>query len=84
MRKGIGYVREKEYLIHYKGSILTHRFYADFVILESLILEVKATENGLGSEFISRVINYLKASGCKVGLLINFGRKSLEYKHLVF
>ncbi|HKH61071.1 MAG TPA: GxxExxY protein [Flavitalea sp.] len=83
-RREIEYVREKEYQIHYKDSILTHRFYADFVILESIILEVKATENGLCNEFVSRVINYLKASGCKVGLLINFGRSKLEYKRLVF
>ena len=83
-KKQIEYSREKEYLIHYKDSILTHRFYADFVVFENIILEIKAAENGLCDEFISRVINYLKASGCKVGLLVNFGRSKLEYKRLVF
>ena len=80
----IEYKREKEYLIYYKDSTLTHRFYADFIVYENIILEVKATENGLCNEFISRVINYLKVSACKVGLLVNFGRKSLEYKRLIF
>jgi GxxExxY protein len=84
VRKQIDYCREKEYSIHYKNSILTHRFYADFVVFENIILEIKAVENGLCDEFISRVINYLKASGCKVGLLVNFGRSKLEYKRLVF
>ena len=84
IKKGMSYTREKEYSIQYKDSVLTHKFYADLVVCENIILEIKATENGLCDEFISRVINYLKASGCRVGLLVNFGRKSLEYKRLIF
>ena len=84
IKKGMSYTREKEYLIQYKDSVLTHKFYADFVVCDNIILEIKATESGLCNEFISRVINYLKVSACKVGLLVNFGRKSLEYKRIVF
>ena len=83
-KKQIPYEREKEYLVHYKNSILTHRFFADFVILENIVLEVKAAEGGLSDVFCSMVINYLKVSACKVGLLVNFGRMSLEHKRLVF
>ena len=78
------YEREKQYLVSYKNVILAHKFFADFVVFENIILEVKATEGGLCEEFTSRLINYLKVSACKVGLLVNFGRRSLEYKRFVF
>ena len=84
IKNQIQYQREKEYLVNYKNSILAHKFYADFVILENIILEVKAAEGGLTDVFTSMLINYLKVSACKVGLLVNFGRKSLEHKRLVF
>lgn len=80
----VPYEREKEYVVPYKNVILTHRFFADFVVFGDIILEIKATEGGLCDEFLAMVINYLKVSACKVGLLVNFGRMSLEYKRLVF
>ena len=64
--------------------ILSHRFFADFVVFKDIILEIKATEGGICDEFISMLINYLKVSACRVGLLVNFGRKSLEHKRYVF
>jgi GxxExxY protein len=82
--RNIHYEREKEYLVSYKNIILTHKFYADFVVFNNIILEIKAAESGLCGEFTSMLINYLKVSGCKVGLLVNFGRKSLEFKRLVY
>lgn len=82
--RGIPYEREREYRITYKGTILPHHFFADFVVLDNIILEIKAAEGGLADANIAQTINYLKASGCKVGLLVNFGRHRLEYKRLVF
>lgn len=79
----IPFTREKKYQIGYKGVILPHSFYADFVVCDSIILEVKAT-SGIPEEFISQTINYLAASKCKLGLIVNFGKESLEYKRLVF
>lgn len=76
--------REKEFKIEYKGNILPHCFFADFVVEEKIILEVKAAEGGLAEENIAQVLNYLKVSGCKVGLLVNFGRSKLEFKRLVY
>jgi GxxExxY protein len=76
--------REKEFKIDYKGTILAHRFFADFLIEGKIILEVKAAEGGLADENIAQIINYLKVSGCKVGLLVNFGRSKLEFKRLVY
>ena len=82
--RNVFFEREKEYLVPYKNIILTHKFYADFVVYGDVILELKAAEGGLCAEFTSRLINYLRVSTCKVGLLVNFGRKSLEYKRYVF
>ena len=83
-KRDISCNREKEYKIEYKGIILPHKFYADFVLNDKIILEVKAAENGLANEQVAQTINYLKASGCKIGLLVNFGRSKLEYRRLIF
>ena len=83
-QQAVTFEREKQYSINYKGKILPHKFYADFVIMDNIILEVKAVEGGIAPEQIAQTINYLKASGCKVGLIINFGRTRLEYKRLVY
>jgi GxxExxY protein len=82
--EAISYEREKEFNIAYKEIILPHKFYADFILYENIILEVKDVEDGISNDFIAQVLNYLKASGCKVGLLVNFGRSKLEFKHLIY
>lgn len=78
----IKYEREKEYLIAYKDTILPHKFYADFVVFDKIILEVKAQE-GIVEEHYSQVINYLAVSKCKIGLIYNFGGPSLEIKRVI-
>ena len=83
VKNDIFFEREKEYTIEYKGQILKHRFYADLVVFDNIILEVKCVKSLL-DEHISQVINYLRASDKKLGLLINFGRDKLEYKRLVY
>lgn len=82
--KEIHYERERQYSVPYKETILPHKFYADFVVNKHIILEVKAMEGGLADATIAQTINYLKVSGCKVGLLVNFGRQSLQHKRLIF
>ena len=82
-QSNIPYEREKEYNVVFKNVILPHKFYADFVVYDKIILEVKSAA-GLVDEHISRTLNYLKVSGNKLGLLVNFGRMQLEYKRLVF
>jgi GxxExxY protein len=76
--------REKQFEILYKGKPLKHKFFADFVMFDNIIVEIKASKEGIADEHISQTQNYMKASACKVGLIINFGKKSLEYKRLVF
>ena len=81
-KAGIPYEREKQYIVNYKGKILPHKFYADFVIYDKIIFEVKAVK-GIADEFIAQAINYLKVSENKLALLVNFGESRLNYKRIV-
>lgn len=81
--QGINYIREKQYKIEYKGIVLPHRYNADFVVFGNIILEVKATPH-IVDGFVIQTINYLKASGIKLGIIANFGEKSFTSKRVVF
>ena len=80
----INFEREKKFDINYKGVILSRKFHADFFVMDKIILEIKATKDGISNEYITQTLNYLKISGCKLGLIVNFGKSSLEYKRLIF
>jgi len=82
-KAGVLFQREKEYKINYKEVILPHKFFADFIVFDSVILEVKA-KDGIANEDMAQTINYLKCSGCEVGLILNFGRIKLDIKRVVF
>ena len=69
--------------IKYKGKILNKKYEPDFICYDDIIVEIKAVSALTGTEE-SQLINYLKATGFKIGLLINFGAKSLEHKRFVF
>jgi GxxExxY protein len=74
--------REKEYLVHYKDIILNHKFYADFVVLDKIIIEIKSTE-AIHEKHISQCLNYLHVSGHRLAILVNFNKTSLEYKRII-
>ncbi|MEO7991847.1 MAG: GxxExxY protein [Chryseolinea sp.] len=78
----IHYEREKMYEVNYKDIILPHRFCADFVVYENIILEVKGVD-GIADEFVAQAINYLKVSQNQLALLVNFGELKLNYKRIV-
>jgi GxxExxY protein len=71
-----------KYSVNYKGETLPHHFYADFVVHDGIILEVKAT-SGIIDEFVAQTINYLKVSQNKLGLIINFGTNRIETKRII-
>ena len=73
---------ERELPIYYKGVKLSKKYYSDFVCYDKIIIELKAL-NKLASEHQSQVLNYLKATNYKLGILVNFGEASLKYKRLV-
>ncbi len=79
---GIPFVREQELNIIYRGLKLNKMYKADFVCYDSIIVELKALKE-LSNDHTSQLINYLKATNLRVGLLINFGTSSLEHKRLI-
>lgn len=81
-KANIPYEREKQYAVNYKGIILPHKFYADFVVMDKIILEVKAIQ-GITDEFVAHAINYLKVSNNRLALIANFGELKLNYKRIV-
>jgi GxxExxY protein len=80
----IEFTREDEHSVNYKGKTLKHKFCADFTVNNNIIIEVKASKDGLPADAVSQTLNYLKVSGFRLGVLINFGKTRLEYKRLIF
>lgn len=78
----IPFQAQKPLQLLYKGTALEKYYIADFCVFDKIIIEIKAVEH-LDSSHVAQVINYLKATGFKLGLLINFGAKSLEWKRIV-
>ncbi len=80
--KRIPYEREKQLDIVYKQKRLKKSYQADFLCYNNLIIELKAV-NCLDNIHQAQLINYLKITNIRLGILINFGRKSLEYKRVI-
>ena len=78
----IFFEREKEYSVKYKDIFLKHKFYADFVLFDKIILEVKCC-SFISDSHIAQTMNYLKVSNNKLAIIVNFNNDSLEYKRIV-
>jgi GxxExxY protein len=81
-KASIPFEREKEYSVKYKGIILPHKFYADFVVFDQIVLEVKGVSE-ISDEFIAQALNYLKVSQNRLALIVNFGEIKLNFKRIV-
>lgn len=79
---GIRFEREQHLPISYHGHQLACDYIADFIIDDTVILELKAL-SALESVHEAQILNYLKATGIKVGLLLNFGTPRLQIKRIV-
>ena len=78
----IPFHREVALPVSYKGRQLGTAYRADFICYDGVVVEVKALRK-LSNTERSQLLNYLKAAGIRVGLLLNFGSPSLEYRRLV-
>jgi len=81
--RGIPFKREDELRIIYKEEELNSKYKPDFICFGEVIVELKALTTLSGTEEM-QVLNYLKATGFKVGLLMNFGNPSLEFERYIW
>jgi GxxExxY protein len=82
-QRRIPYQPQAELLIFYKNQRLKTIYKADFICYETVIVELKALARLSGTEE-AQIINYLKATDFEIGLLLNFGTPSLEYKRFAY
>ena len=81
--RNIEFASQQTLHLNYKGHPLKHPYIPDFICFGKIIVEIKAV-NKLRDEHRAQVLNYLKATGFKLGLLINFGHyPKLEYERIV-
>lgn len=78
----IPFEKEKKIEIEYKGKKLQKYYSADFICYNQIIIELKALSS-LRSEHSAQALNYLKATGKRLAIIVNFGEQSLSYKRIV-
>lgn len=81
-KQSIPFERETPLTITYNGKVLNKQYFADFTCYNKIIVELKAVKE-LDNIHEAQVFNYLKATGFKLGILINFGETSLAYKRII-
>ena len=82
LREGVSAEIERRIQVHYKGVIVGD-YDAELIVAEVVAVELKVNPQ-YDKRDEAQLLNELKATGLKVGLLINFGRTKVEYKRLVF
>ena len=82
IKNNIPYKREVKLDLFFNGEKLDKKYKADFICFDNIILEIKAV-SFIHENFTKQKLNYLKATDKKLGLLINFGEKSLKYKRII-
>lgn len=78
----IHYERERRFEVFYKGKRLRHPYYADFVLYNSIIVEIKSVSAIVDAHF-AQARSYLSVSEMKLALIVNFGEPSLTYKRVL-
>ena len=81
-KEDIPFKEQKKLNLFYEGEKLDKYFKADFLCYDKIIVELKSV-SFLNKSLEGQVINYLKATNKEVGLLINFGEKSLKWKRFI-
>jgi GxxExxY protein len=81
--RGIPFVSQKELRILYKGQPLKKTYISDLTCYEKIIMELKAIDRLTGKD-MAQLLNYFKATGLRLGLLINFGNsEKLEWERRI-
>ncbi len=78
----LSFETEKEYPVAFEG-VRVGKFRADFVINDSVIVELKSLEGNIPKLHESQIISYLKASGIRTGLIVNFGNLKCQIRRLM-
>lgn len=81
-QQGILFIAQVELPVVFRGKQLSVGFRADFICFDEVVVEIKALAALTGAED-AQIINYLKATGAEVGLLLNFGTESLQYRRRI-
>ena len=81
---GLGYVAQKNIEVYdsANGDVLIGYYIPDFIVEDIVVVEIKALSGGLNNSHIAQVIGYLAVTGCPVGLLLNFGTRSLQWRRI--
>lgn len=81
-RRDVPFAREVLMPVYYKGDRLAARYYADFVCYDDIIVELKALPTLVSGREYAQVRNYLHVSKKELGIILNFGGKSLQYRRV--
>lgn len=80
--KNIPFLKEEKINVFYKNQKLTKYYLADFVCYNEILIEIKALD-AISSDNISQMLNYIKATGFDLGLIINFGASKVQIKRII-
>ena len=81
--QALPFVSQQELQLTYKGKVLKQRYVPDFICFNQVILEIKAVTK-LGDDHRAQLHNYLKATGYRLGLLVNFGHHpKVEHERII-
>ena len=83
LEQNIPFEREKRFVVKYKGKILGNPYAEDFLVFDSIVLEIKSVTSIIPAH-VSQALSYLSVSQQKLGMVINYGEKSLVWKRVVF
>jgi GxxExxY protein len=81
-KRNIPYIPQKQLPIYYKDNLLKKTYVVDYIAFEKIVIEIKALTH-LSSLEEAQLLNYMKAGDYELGLLINFGAESLQWKRMV-
>lgn len=83
-RNGLAYVAQKNLAVYdsVDGDVLIGYYIPDFIVEETVVVEIKALSGGMDNSHMAQIIGYLAVTGCPVGLLINFGTRSLQHRRI--